>query len=79
MAKDNIKILFVIPTLMAGGAERIMTFLSKNLDNIIFDSTLIVIGSQREIAYDTTNMKIIFLNKSRVLFSIPDLVCKPRK
>ncbi|MET7030260.1 glycosyltransferase [Sediminicola luteus] len=74
MAKDNIKILFVLPTLMAGGAERIMTFLTKNLDNTIFDCTLIVIGSQQEIAYDTANLRIIFLNRSRVLYSIPSLI-----
>ena len=73
--KDNkIKIFFVIPTLSAGGAERIMAFLSKNIDSSVFDSTLCVIGPNLKVAYDITNMKIKFLKKSRVLTSIPNLI-----
>lgn len=74
MSQNTIKILFIIPTLMAGGAERIMTFLSKNLDDIVFDSTLIVIGSQQGVSYDIKNMKIKFLNENRVSYAIPNLI-----
>jgi hypothetical protein len=74
LKNNKIKILFVIPTLTAGGAERIMSFLSKNLDASIFDCSLLVVGSQQNIAYDVENMNIKFLNKKRVLYSIPDLI-----
>ena len=72
--EKKIKVLFFIPNLMAGGAERVMTFLSKNLDKIYFDSILVVIGSKEEIAYDISGMKIEFLNEPRVLYSIPSII-----
>ena len=69
MKKNKIKIFFVIPTLMAGGAQRIMAFLSKNLDYNVFDCTLIVIGTKSNMAYDITDMKIKFLNKKSFNFN----------
>jgi glycosyltransferase involved in cell wall biosynthesis len=79
LKKDRIKVLLIIPTLVAGGAERIMAFLAKNINKDVFDCTLIVLGFESEAAYDVKNGKVIFLNKSRVLKSIPSLINQIRK
>ncbi len=73
MIEKKIKIIFIIPTLTAGGAQRIMAFLAKNLDKTVFDAYLIVIGKKENVAYEIDGIKVIFLNKSRVLFSLPKL------
>lgn len=73
--KDNkIKIAFILPTLSAGGAERILTFLAQNVNKMIFDSQLLIIGNESNAAYCTKNVTTIFLNKKRVLFGIPSLI-----
>tara|TARA_R100001369_G_scaffold85726_1_gene119630 strand:- start:3232 stop:4344 length:1113 start_codon:yes stop_codon:yes gene_type:complete len=69
----RLKIFFIIPTLTAGGAERIMSYLAENLDDKKFDSKLIVIGNDKNPAYTITKSKVLFLNKSRVLAGVPKL------
>jgi glycosyltransferase involved in cell wall biosynthesis len=71
---DRKKILFIVPTLKAGGAERITAFLSKNLNPILFEAKLIVIGFEDDVVYDTKNIDITFLNKSRYFKAIPLLL-----
>jgi len=71
---EKIKILFFIPNLMAGGAERVISFLTNNLDNKLFDCSLIIIGSKKDIAYDIEKSKVKFLNEERVSRSIPKLI-----
>lgn len=66
-----IKVTFILPTLFAGGSERIFTFLAQNIDKSQFETTLLVIGKSSEAAYDVTNIDAVFLEKSRVLESIP--------
>lgn len=68
------KILLLIPTLSAGGAERIMAFLASNLSKDLFDCTLVVIGSQKNVAYEVDNTRTIFLDKKRVLNAIPAII-----
>ncbi len=75
----KIKILFTLPTLHAGGAERIMSFVAQNLDKEKFDATLVVIGLKKESKYNVTGCPVIFLNKSRVLkgaFNLSRLIAK---
>ena len=38
------KILFILPSLKAGGAERVVSFLAKNLDQNVFETKLLVVG-----------------------------------
>jgi len=64
------KIFFILPTLFAGGAERIISFVSENLSNDKFDVKLIVIGFEKDSKYDVSNTNVVFLNKSRVLFAL---------
>jgi glycosyltransferase involved in cell wall biosynthesis len=66
----KIEILFVIPSLVAGGAERVMSFIAQNIDSTKFNVTLIVIGFKKDSAYKINGIDVIYLNKSRVLYSI---------
>tara|TARA_R110000868_G_scaffold193351_1_gene438226 strand:- start:21869 stop:22942 length:1074 start_codon:yes stop_codon:yes gene_type:complete len=73
---DNLKpkILFVLPSLRPGGAERVISFVSQNLNSDIFEITLLIISNKTEDSYVIgDHVQTIFLNKSRVLKSIPSL------
>lgn len=65
--EKKIKIFFVLPTLFAGGAERIMSFVSQNLDKEKFDTTLVVIGLEKDSKFNITECSVVFFNKPRVL------------
>lgn len=67
------KIFFVLPTLAAGGAERVMSFIAQNIDRKKFDSSLIVTGFENQTVYEIKGIKVVYLNKKRVLHAIPDL------
>lgn len=60
------KILFVVPNLSAGGAEKVMSFIAQNLDCSKFSVKLIVIGFKKDTVQDTTNVDTIYLNKHHV-------------
>jgi len=69
----RIKVLFVIPSLRAGGAERVMSFLAENINKNQFEARLLVIGSEESKSYCITSIPVIFLGKDRVrdgIFSI---------
>ena len=67
----KIEIVFVIPSLVAGGSERIMSFISQNIDSKKFNSKLLVAGYESETVYNVENVEVIYLNKSRILYAIP--------
>lgn len=69
MGRKKIKILFAIPSLRAGGAERVMSYVSQNLDPNLFDTTLLVIGHGKDSSYTLDQTTVVFLKKDRVLFS----------
>ncbi|MDA9552120.1 glycosyltransferase [Flavobacteriaceae bacterium] len=71
--KKKIKIIFILPTLKAGGAERVISFVATNLDLRKFKSILIVVGKKEDTAYYTENIEVKYLNKKRVLHGIPIL------
>ncbi|WP_437395704.1 glycosyltransferase [Flagellimonas lutimaris] len=73
------KVFFVIPSLRAGGAERVMSFVAQNLDQELFETTLVVIGSKNDYAYSIDNINLVFLEKSRVLHSFPPIFSLLRK
>lgn len=66
---QKINITFIIPSLRAGGAERVMSFISSNLNKERFNSTLLVIGGESDKAYEITDIRVIFLNKVKVRFA----------
>ncbi|RIV46046.1 glycosyltransferase [Flagellimonas pelagia] len=61
------KIYFVLPSLRAGGAERVISFLAANLDKSEFEVSLIIVGKKADAAYDIKDIPVVFLNKDRVL------------
>ncbi|MCX7549506.1 glycosyltransferase [Xanthomarina sp. F2636L] len=69
MKTKKLNIVFVIPSLRAGGAERILSFVAQNLDANKFKTTLLVIGYEKDAVYHLSNLNIVYLNKSRVLKS----------
>lgn len=73
MNNFKIDILFVLPSLKAGGAERVISFIASNLNKDKFNPTLIVIGSLKDSVYPTDNLNVLFLEKGRVLHGIPFL------
>lgn len=74
MRQSKIKILFVLPSLAAGGAQRVISFIATNLDKQKFESILIVVGKAEDAVYRTQDIEVHFLNKKRVLNSIPVLI-----
>jgi glycosyltransferase involved in cell wall biosynthesis len=72
--RKKIKIIFVIPSLVPGGAERVISFVSQNLDKKNFDTTLLVAGYKKDTCYDVNGIKVKYLNKSRILYAIPSFV-----
>ncbi len=74
MKRSKIKIAFILPSLSAGGAERILSFLAQNINRANFDAELVIIGSDTDAAYSTMGITTRFLNKKRVLFGIPSLI-----
>ncbi|GGD10061.1 glycosyltransferase [Hyunsoonleella pacifica] len=67
----KINIIFVLPTLFAGGAEKIMSFISQNIDKEKFQAKLLIAGHSKDAAYDIKNIEVTYLNKDRVLYAIP--------
>jgi len=64
------RILFVLPSLKAGGAERVVSFLAKNLDPNVFETKLLVVGFKKDSVYSLDNLDITFFNQDRMLNGI---------
>jgi glycosyltransferase involved in cell wall biosynthesis len=77
--EKKIKVFFFLPNLMAGGAERVMSFVAQNIDKEKFDATLFVIGNEKDSAFKTTNVKTVFFGKDRVLTAILEIFNAIRK
>lgn len=73
MKSSKINITFVLPNLLPGGAERVMSYIAQNIDSSKFNSTLLVIGYSKDASYNVKNINVIFFEKPRVsrsLFSL---------
>ncbi|WP_340202369.1 glycosyltransferase [Ascidiimonas sp. W6] len=70
----KINIVFVLPSLVPGGAERIISFVSQNLNPERFNSQLLIAGFEKDSAYDIKGIKVTYLNKTRVLHAIPGML-----
>lgn len=68
------KIIFILPSLCAGGAERVISFVAKQLNSSVFDVKLIVIGFQKDAVYDVESLNVQYLNKSRLITSVATLL-----
>ena len=75
----KIKVAFIIPSLTSGGAERILAFLSQEIDFNEFETTLISLGKESQNRYDVSKTKVIYLNQERILTSVPALFRLLRK
>lgn len=71
---SKIDILIAIPKLTAGGAERVFSFLSRDLNRDNFNVTLLVIGCEKDNKYDVSKINTIYLNKTRVRKGLFDLI-----
>lgn len=70
MKSNKINITFMLPSLHAGGAERVMSFVAKELDQEKFTTTLVIIGHEKDASYDVSGVKIIYFEKSRVMTAV---------
>ena len=70
MKRERPLIVFILPSLAAGGAERVVSFVAANIEKEEFDSRLVVVGSKEQTAFEITGIPITYLNKSRVLYSV---------
>jgi len=72
MKENRVKLLFIIPSLRPGGAERITSILCQKLDKSIFEVNLIVLNSKDSFYKfkESDEINIIDLNISKVRFSI---------
>lgn len=79
MKPNRINITFVLPNLLPGGAERIMSFIADNLDSTKFNSTLLIVGYSKDASYDVNHIKIIFLEKPKISKGVFSLIKYIRK
>ena len=75
----NKKIIFILPTLFAGGAERVVSFIAQNIDANKFSSLLLITGKKKDAAFSVQNIQVKFLEKKRVLNSIVKIILFLRK
>ncbi len=66
ITKEKIKVTFAIPTLSAGGAERVMSYVAQNLDKDKFEVSLLVMGKQKDAAYPVEGIEVTFMEKEKV-------------
>lgn len=74
MINDKPSICFVLPSLSAGGAERVVSFIAQQIDKNKFHSTLLIIGKKIDTVYNVSDIDLIYFEKNRVLNGIPDLI-----
>ncbi len=81
MSINKIKTLFILPSLKAGGAERVISTISRKLNKNQFEVTLVVIGYEKDAVYPIDGIDVVFLNRSRLLKAIGALcrVLKDKK
>ena len=67
------KILFILPNLSAGGAERVFSFLAQNINSEKYEKTLLIAGYKEDAEFTVENINIEFLEKKRVLDAVPKI------
>ena len=74
MKNNRTKILFILPHLKAGGAERVVSSVFENLDRTIFDPKLVVIGFKKDNHYSVQDQDVIYLNRLRLRNTFFDII-----
>ncbi|WP_431157702.1 glycosyltransferase [Winogradskyella poriferorum] len=62
----KITVVFALPNLLPGGAERVMSYIAQKIDRERFDTTLLVIGHAKDASYDISGIKVVYLGKDSV-------------
>lgn len=79
MKSNKIKIIFVLPNLLPGGAERVFSYIAQQIDSNKFNVTLLIIGYSKDASYEVKNIGLVFLEKARVKDGVPALFKYIRK
>ncbi|WKX76464.1 glycosyltransferase [Zobellia laminariae] len=66
-------ILFILPSLGTGGAEKVLCFLAQNLNKNLFSCSILITGKKTNNSFSTGETCVTFLGKNRVLSSVPDI------
>jgi glycosyltransferase involved in cell wall biosynthesis len=77
--KNKIKLVFVLPDLVAGGAERVMSFIANNISKEHFETSLWLAGYEKDSAFKVDTIEVKCFNKSRILTAIPGFLKTLRK
>ncbi len=67
---SKLNIVFVLPSLAAGGAERVMSLIANTINENDFKATLVIVGYEKDKAYNVDGLNIVYLNKPRVSTAI---------
>ena len=68
--QKRIRVLFIIPSLRAGGAERVTSFIVQNLSKEKFDPHLLVVGFEADNFFQVKGATVHYLNKKKVSNSV---------
>lgn len=74
---NRLKILFILPSLKAGGTEKVLSCIINSLNSDFFHVKLIVTGFKKDSFFEI-NKSVTYLNKSKFIYSIIDLHKKIR-
>jgi glycosyltransferase involved in cell wall biosynthesis len=72
--KEKYKLVFILPNLGAGGAQRVISFVAQNIDKEKFDTTLLITGTKDNKCYATDEVKTIFFDKKKVRHAVFDII-----
>ncbi|MDG5491656.1 glycosyltransferase [Psychroserpens sp. SPM9] len=72
----TIKIVFILPSLKAGGAERVVSFIAQHLDKTKFKPILLIVGFEKDAVFSVDGVETHFLNKTRVLDGVKGIFSK---
>lgn len=72
--KQKLKLVFILPDLTSGGAERVMSFIADNISKEHFDTSLWLAGTNEKTAYNIDSIPVTYFNKNRVLHAIPNFI-----
>lgn len=79
VSHKKIKVMFVLPSLVAGGAERVISFVAQSIDKENFEPILLIAGSEKDSAYNVSHVDVKYLNKRRILTAIPSIISNIEK
>ena len=68
---NKVKVVFVLPDLVSGGAERVMSYIANNISKEQFDTSLWLAGHEKDSAYNVDSIEVKYFNKPRILTALP--------